>query len=43
MEWLAFQTIVLDVISPNRVRSDEEKALSNRPPDAAGKAPATGQ
>jgi len=43
MEWLAFRTIVLDVISPNRVRSDEERALSTRPPDAARKTPATGQ
>ena len=43
IEWLAFQTIVLDVISPNRVRSDEEKALSTRQPNATGKTPATGQ
>jgi hypothetical protein len=43
IEWLAFQTIVLDVISPNRVKSDEETALSDRPPDSAGKASTTRQ
>lgn len=37
LEWLAFQTIVLDVISPDRVRSDEEKALSKLSSDPAEK------
>jgi hypothetical protein len=39
-EWLAFQTIILDVIAPNRVRSLEEMEIVNSLPDAAGKIPA---